>query len=81
MTYAEVTVIVDGAEEQFETFTDYLLMEQFIDGAREDAEGDGYPTEVYVQYHEHDLQDTECSCAQYETDHHPQYSWNNGDNK
>lgn len=76
MTYADVTVVVDGAVEQEEQFTDYLLLEQFIDGVREDAEGDGYPTEVYVLYHEHEPGEDECTCVQYVTDHHPQYQWN-----
>lgn len=75
MTYATVTVVVDGALESEETFFDYLLQDQFIDSVREDAESDGYPTEVYVQYHEHEPSD-ECECAQYETDHHPAFAWN-----
>lgn len=74
--YAEVTVIVDGAVEQTEIFHDQALLNQFVDGVREDAESDGYPTEVYVQYHEHDLTSQECECAQYETDHHPAYAYN-----
>jgi hypothetical protein len=76
MAYAEVTVIVDGAVEQEETFHDYLLMNAFIDGVREDAAGDGYPTEVYVMEHEHDETGQECSCAQYVADHHPRHAWN-----
>ena len=75
--YADVTVIVDGAVGTENTFYDYALMEQFIDTIRDEAMGDGYPTDVYIQYHEHDMTDNECMCAQYETDHHPDYSWNN----
>ena len=74
--YADVTVVVDGAEEQHETFTDYLLLDQFIDGIREDAESDGYHTEVFVLWHEHEMSADECACAQYVTDHHPQHEWN-----
>jgi hypothetical protein len=73
--YAEVTVIVDGALDQEATFTDYLLQEQFVDGVREDAEADGYPTEVFVIEHEH-APGAECECVQYVTDHHPRYAWN-----
>ena len=69
--YADVTVIVDGAVGTEDTFYDYALMEQFIDTIRDEAMGDGYPTDVYIQYHEHDMTDNECICAQYETDHHP----------
>lgn len=78
MAYAEVEVVVDGAVEKLETFHDEALMREFIDSIREDAEGDGYPTEVFVQYHDHDdlLEDQECACTQYLTDHKPAYSWN-----
>jgi hypothetical protein len=72
--YAEVTVIVDGALDQEITFTDETLMRDFIDKIREDAESDGYPTEVFVLYHEHEPGD--CECVQYVTDHRPAYAWN-----
>lgn len=76
MTYATVDVIVDGALEDTETFTDYLLMNEFIDGVRVDAESDGYETEVFIQYHEHDMDIDDCACAQYETDHSPAFVFN-----
>lgn len=78
MAYADVTVVVDGAEESCETFHDETLLREHIDQVREDARGDGYPTEVYVLYHEHsDLPDDgECACVQYVTDHKPAYAWN-----
>jgi hypothetical protein len=74
MAYAEVTVIVDGAVEQEETFHDYLLMDEFINGIREEARGDGYPTEIRVLEHGHADDGEECACAQYKTDHHPRYA-------
>lgn len=74
--YADVTVIVDGALDAEVCYSDYALMEQFIDDIREEARGDGYPTDVYIQYHEHEMTQDECVCGQYVTDHHPAYSWN-----
>lgn len=46
--HATVDVIVNGALEESATFTDETLMADFIAGVREDAEGDGYPTEVFI---------------------------------
>lgn len=79
MVYAELTVVVDGAVESEETFTDYLLMDERVREIGEDAQGDGYPTEVFIQYHEHDITDGECLCVQYETDRKPAHSWNVSD--
>lgn len=73
MVYADVTVIVDGALEKEEIFHDYALMDDFIEKEVEDAESDGYPTEIFVLYHSHeDLKDgEECQCIQFEQDHKP----------
>lgn len=79
MAYAEVTVIVDGVQESFDTFYDYNYLNLWLDEIREDALGHGYPTEVYVMYHEHAATEEECACAQYITDHHPAYSYNTGE--
>jgi len=73
--YAEVTVIVDGALEESQTFHDEALMRDFIDTIREEAEGHGYLTEVFVMYHDH-ADGIDCECAQYVTDHHPTYTYN-----
>jgi hypothetical protein len=77
--YAEVTVIVDGAMEDCEIFHDDTLLSEFVDTIREEAESDGYPTQIFVQYHDHEVAD-DCECAQFETDHHPAYSFNEADN-
>ena len=78
MAYAELSVIVDGALETEETFHDETLMSARVEEIKEDARGDGYPTEVFILYHEHDdlTGDQECACVQYVTDHRPAYAWN-----
>jgi hypothetical protein len=81
MSYAEVTVIVDGAQDDVATFaTDdavsYADMLAYIAGQGEMAASDGLPTEVYVLWHDHPLSDQDCCCVQYVSNHHPDYSWN-----
>lgn len=71
--YDQVSVVVDGALESEEIFTDYLLESEYIRSVAEDALGDGYETEVYVIEHDHSPDDEECACVQYLTDHHPRY--------
>lgn len=75
--YAVVDVIVDGALEESSTFHDETLMSEYIKNVEEDAGGHGYPTRVYVQYHDHD--DMPCECHQYTLDVRPDYSWNEKD--
>jgi hypothetical protein len=72
--YATVEVIVESALEESAMFTDYLVLKTFLDQVQGEAEGDGLLTEVYVTYHEHELQ-TGCVCDQFKTDHHPTYTW------
>jgi len=74
MSYVTITVIVDGALESEDDFTDYALAEEWIREVARDAENDGVLTEVYLLRHEHDpFEDGDCSCIQYITDHHPAY--------
>ncbi len=79
--YAEVAVVVDGAQESFDLFHDETHMADHIGQVEADAAGDGYKTEVYVLYHDHDDlgEGEECACAQYLTDHHPTHVFNAGD--
>ena len=70
MTYADVSVIVDGALEEERTFHDETLMNDYLRQIKDEAAADGIRTEVYVLWHEHDDMD-ECECIQYVTDHHP----------
>jgi hypothetical protein len=75
-SYAEVTVIVDGALDESATFTDETALAEFLASQHTAAQADGLPTEVYVLWHDHAMSDQECCCVQYVSDHHPDYSWN-----
>lgn len=79
-TFCDVEVIVDGVIDQVEHFSDETLLREFISEVREDAAGDGYPTEIYIQYHDHDEigggHPFECNCAQYAQSHKPAYTFN-----
>jgi hypothetical protein len=82
-SYAEVSVIVDGALDAEVMFTDETLMLAYLASVGAEAESDGLPTEVYVLWHDHPLYDEavdldydDCACVQYVSDHHPDYSWN-----
>jgi hypothetical protein len=75
--FAELTIVVDGAVEETPTFLDECAMRDYIGAIEDEAKSDGYPTEVYVTYHNHDLYlDDGCECAQYVTDGRPAYSFN-----
>lgn len=72
--FAEVTVIVDGAVDDEITVTDQAVLSAVIAGIGADAEADGITAEVYIQWHDHPMDYAgECVCAQYATDHHPDY--------
>lgn len=72
----DVSVIVEGALDASETFESSDGMEDYIARQEQAAKKDGLWTEVFVQYHGHPMAEEECACAQYETDHHPDYEWN-----
>jgi hypothetical protein len=76
MAYSEISVVVDGALEEEQTFTDYLLEAEYLDRIEEEATDHGYPTEVFRLYHEHNPSDEDCGCIQYVQDHHPYASYN-----
>ncbi|PZR66789.1 MAG: hypothetical protein DLM66_12875 [Candidatus Dormiibacter spiritus] len=78
MAYADVSVVVNGALDEERTFTDQLLLDDYVAQVGEEAGGDGYPTEVFVVWHEHDPDVEECECAQFLTNHHPYAAWNTG---
>jgi hypothetical protein len=73
--YAEVMVVVDGAMEEAEEFSDDTLMMDYIRGIEEEQRDHGYPVEVFVLEHEHEPTGDECACAQYAQDHRPRYSF------
>ena len=72
--YAEISVIVEGALDETETFTDQTLLDEYLATLESEAYASGYQFDVYVRWHDHDPGD--CECAQYETDHHPTYVYN-----
>ncbi len=75
MPYADVDVVVEGAQEDHEVFTDYLMMNNFIEGVQEESRGSGAHTEVFVLWHDHEMMN-DCICSQSVTDHAPSYEWN-----
>lgn len=75
MAYADLDVIVDGALEESVTFHDETVMREYISEIEEEAKDHGYPTEVFVVFHEHE-DNIECECVQYLTDHHPYVTFN-----
>ena len=81
--YTEVTVIVAGAiedEQIFEADQGHLL-DAYLNAVAVNAKEDGEPTEVYLLEHSHPILDEneeviECACAQYVTDQHPAFVYN-----
>ena len=73
--YAELTVVVDGALDVEATFHDEAVLREAIAADLEDAESHGYPTDIYVAYHDHEF-GIECECAQFELDHSPAFTAN-----
>lgn len=74
--YWEVSVIIAGALDQTEEFTDREDVEEFLTNLRACALAEDFTAEVYVQYHGHAPTVSECACAQYETDHKPDHIFN-----
>ena len=75
MSYATVSVIVDGALDQEETFHSQVAVDAFLSFVQHQAADDGLLTEVYVVNHDHP-ETWDCSCIQYEQDHHPALTFN-----
>lgn len=69
MSYADVTVVVDGAVEEEVRIRDETILREFLADAEDEAKGHGYPTQVYVVHHDHD--EYPCSCIEYLQDHKP----------
>jgi hypothetical protein len=82
--FYDVEVIVDGAVSLFQTFTSDEILDavgdpimEFVAAVENGAIESGNPTEVFVQFHDHEpFDDGEDVCGQFETDLHPTYSWN-----
>lgn len=76
MTYREVWVVVDGMTDSEDTLhPDSDLLSEIVTGAEICAQTTGLPVEVYTLYHDHDDNGDECACAQYLTDHAPDYTF------
>lgn len=73
--HATVTLIVDGAVEEEQVFTDEALLRAYVDEVEADAKDHGYPTQVRILYHAHAI-GIPCDCAQYQLDHTPAYTFN-----
>lgn len=71
MSYADISVVCDGALDESVTFTDETVLSEYLEKLAEEARGDGVTLEVYRSDHEHEDDGSECCCVQYETDHHP----------
>lgn len=69
-----VDVIVQGAFEEEETFDDPDDRDAFIRRVAEETQKDMALTQVYVTWHPHPAGEP-CYCAQFETDHHPDYTF------
>jgi hypothetical protein len=75
MSYYEYTSVVAGAVNENKTFDTWEEVENEVEAERAAFIEDGEETEIYILLHEHDYleDDDECACAQYETDHNPDY--------
>jgi hypothetical protein len=81
--FYDVEVVTNGAVSSHQTFTSDCFdgetdpMAEFIADVEHFTSGSSKPTEVFVQFHEHEpFSDGEDVCGQFETDGHPTYSWN-----
>lgn len=70
MPYVIVTVIIDGALDSEETYTDMALLANHIEELRNDSLEDGYERKVYIVRHDHPPTD-ECGCVEQLQDHSP----------
>lgn len=83
--YDEVTIVVDGAldETRIYSFGGSVSRDQLQEQSGDfdallaeletAAEHDELEIEVYVLTHGHPIDTDDCACAQYATDHHPNY--------
>lgn len=76
--YTEITVIVEGAEDDSIIFDidEYNEIDAFIDAKEAEAKENGLHYEIYVDNHEHDQGQGECFCNQMQNDMFPEYEFN-----
>lgn len=77
MSYIEVSVIVDGAQDETAEFGFHgTLLEDFLlRWAMRAAEYPDCRIEIFLLHHDHDVT-AECECVQFLQDHHPHVTFN-----
>ena len=78
MTYATLSVVIDGAVDEEDDYFDQTLLDDRLWHLAEESQAHGYPTSVYVLYHDHDRSVVDCECVQYLQDHRPLAEYNVG---
>ncbi len=77
MSYYTVTSIVEGSLDEEEELPDMESVQEFVNSQAILAAEDGQRTELYVIRHDHGvLDDGDCNCVQYLTDHAPYATFN-----
>ena len=76
MTYATLSVVIDGAVDEEDDYFDQTLLDDRLWNIAEESQAHGYHTAVYVLYHDHDRSVVDCECVQYLQDHHPLAEYN-----
>ena len=83
MAYLEAYVVWNGTLDEERTFSDKAAAQLMYPSSPydrwarriiRDAHKAGDKAQVYSIYHAHPQDGEECCCAQYLTDHHPDYS-------
>ena len=74
MSYAEASLIWEGALNETRVFTNEVALDQWASEAMGEAQAKGEYAAVFVVWHEH-AQGIDCGCVQFLTDHHPRYSY------
>jgi len=72
--YIEGYAVVEGAldeEREFRTWREY---QEWAEQVLTECQEKRLQVEIYCIYHDHEL-GIECECAQFLTDHHPDYAW------
>jgi hypothetical protein len=79
VAYYDVTVVVEGAVDCDEMIVsdnrDEWALQRFLKGVEVAAQKDGKQTDVFVQFHDHSNEFSECSCAQYEQSGKPTHTF------
>jgi len=75
--YLDVDVIVEGALDENRIFTDQAEYDRWLEQCKLEVGDVGVWVEVYCTPHEHPLDEHDCECAQFLTDHKP--DWSNRD--